>query len=144
MTNLPKITTSNLAEWIDRHFVDFDRVFDGYSRATTNYPPHNIVKRSETSSDIELAVAGFSPDDIDITVEGSHLTISAEMSDKTEEDEKTYTYRGISTRSFSKSFYLPEHWEVKDAKFRDGLLVVSLEHYVPEENLPRKIEIKSS
>lgn len=144
MTNLPKLTTTNLNEWLDRYFVDFDRFFDGHHRATTNYPPHNIVKHSETETDIELAVAGFKPADIDVTVEGGHLMISATAESENEESGKTYTYRGISTRSFQKAFYLPDDWEVREAKFEDGLLVISLVHNVPEEKKPLKIEVKRS
>lgn len=144
MTNLPKITTTNLTDWIDRHFVDFDRFFDGYNRTTTNYPPHNLAKIGDDKAEIEMAVAGFKPSEIEVSVEGNRLIVRAETSEESREDEKTYTYRGISKRSFSKSFYLPEHWEVSEARFEDGLLIVALEHNIPEEELPKRIEIKRS
>jgi molecular chaperone IbpA len=144
MNNLTKITTSNLTDWIDRHFVDFDRFFDGYSRATTSYPPHNIVKRGDDATDIEMAVAGFKPEEISVTVEGGRLTITAESASKTEEGSKVYAYRGISTRSFTKAFHLPENWEVREARFEHGLLIVSLLHHLPEEKKAKRIEIKTS
>lgn len=144
MTNLPKITTSNLTDWIDRHFVDFDRFFDGYSRTTTSYPPHNIVKRGDDETEIEMAVAGFKPEEISVTIEGGRLTITAETEAKTEEEGKVYAYRGISTRSFTKAFHLPENWEVKEARFENGLLVVSLSHHIPEEKKAKRIDIKTA
>lgn len=144
MNSLTKVTTGNLTDWIDRHFVDFDRFFDGYSRTTTNYPPHNIVKRGDDETEIEMAVAGFKPEEISVTVEGGRLTITAEAETKADEDGKVYAYRGISTRSFTKAFHLPEHWEVKEARFENGLLVVSLLHLVPEEKKMKRIEIKTS
>lgn len=144
MTNLAKITTGNLADFLDRHFVDFDRFFDGYNRTTTSYPPHNIVKRGDDETEIEMAVAGFKPEDISVTVEGGRLTIAAEAQAKTEEEGKMYAYRGISTRSFTKAFHLPENWEVKEARFEHGLLIVSLLHHLPEEKKMKRIDIKTS
>lgn len=144
MTNLPKLTTSNLSDWIDRHFVDFDRFFDGYSRATTSYPPHNIVKRGDDETDIEMAVAGFRPEDIEVTVEGGRLLVRAEAATAKEDEDKAYAYRGISTRAFTKAFHLPEHWEVKEARFEHGMLIISLLHNIPEEKKMKRIEIKTS
>ena len=143
MNKLTKITTGNLSEWLDRHFVDFDRFFDGYATATTNYPPHNIVKTGEHRAEIEMAVAGFRPDDVSVTVEGGRLTVTAESEATTIEDGREYVHRGISTRAFTKAFHLPEHWEVEEARFENGLLIVSLLHHLPEEKKAKRIEIKT-
>jgi molecular chaperone IbpA len=108
------------------------------SRPTTNFPPHNIIKADENKYVVELAVAGFSKDEIDIQVLDNTLTIKGE---KQEKDEYQYLHRGIGTRSFTKSITIADTIAVKGAEFKDGILRIGLENIIPEHRKPRKIEI---
>jgi molecular chaperone IbpA len=108
------------------------------SRPTNNFPPHNIIKADENKYVVELAVAGFSKDEIDIEVQENTLTIKGE---KQEKEECQYLHRGIGTRSFTKSITIADTIEVKGAEFKDGILRIGLENIIPEHKKPRKIEI---
>ena len=128
-----------------RSSVGFDRmqrVMDATLRtdaATLSYPPYNIETRGDDAYRVTMAVAGFSSDDVEVTIAEDTLTVAG---DSTREDEGvTYLHRGIAGRSFERKFQLAEHIEVKEAVLRDGLLYIDLERRIPEEKKPRKIEI---
>lgn len=128
---------------LSRQFLGVDRLLDQLHRASslnseTNYPPYNIIKHDEFNYTVELALAGFSPEDIDIEMRDGQLVISGE---KKVEVEQEYLYRGISNRAFSRSFALAEDMVVKGARYENGLLKISAERIVPEEKKPRKIAI---
>jgi len=108
-----------------------------------NYPPYNVVKHSEDKFVIELAVAGFREGDITVTVEKNLLTIAGEQSESLDELEtpKEYLHRGISSRSFTRTFTLADHVEVIEATSKNGILSITLERKVPEELQPKKIAI---
>ena len=108
------------------------------TRPVNNFPPHNIIKADENKYVVELAIAGFSKDEIDIQVLDNTLTIKGE---KQEKDEYQYLHRGIGTRSFTKSITIADTIEVKGAEFKDGILRIGLENIIPEHKKPRKIEI---
>lgn len=137
------ITTFDLPT-IARHAVGFERLFNelgrnfANSKTDGNYPPHNIVQIDETHYAIQLAVAGFSEDELDIEYKDNVLIIKGE---KKEKDEYTYHYRGISARSFTRTFPLADHMEVRGASVVNGILAISIEHVVPEEDKPKKIAI---
>ena len=126
--------------------VGFERLFDAFteiektasSRAATNYPPYNIIKRGEHQYSVELAVAGFKQDELEITSEGNKLTINGQVR-KTQDGE--YLHKGIATRDFRHEFTLAETVVVKGADLRDGMLIVQLENVIPDEKKPRKILI---
>ena len=122
-------------------FVGFDHLLnelDHVARhANDSYPPHNILKTDEDNYLIELAVAGFSKDGIEIEVKDRTLTILGEHKSKGRE----YIHRGISTKKFKRTFRLSEHVHVNGADLVDGILSVKLKVVVPEEMRPRKIEI---
>ena len=125
--------------------VGFDEIFNTLSMTSKlnskpNYPPYNIVKSGEDYR-IEISMAGFKVEDIDVEVKDNTLTISAEQTDEKKGVE--YIHKGISERDFYKSFALAEYVEVKDAVVLDGILVISLEKNIPEEETPKKIAIKS-
>ena len=125
--------------------VGFDEIFNTLSMTSKlnskpNYPPYNIVKSGEDYR-IEISMAGFKVEDIDVEVKDNTLTISAEQTDEKKGVE--YIHKGISERDFYKSFALAEYVEVKDAVVLDGILVISLEKNIPEEEKPKKIAIKS-
>lgn len=128
-----------------RSTVGFDRLFDALesgmrSDAQDGYPPFDIARTGEESYRITLAVAGFSPDDIDITAQQNQLIIAGEKSDK-EEDGVQVIHRGIATRAFERRFQLADFVEVKDATYENGMLTLELERVVPEAMKPRKISI---
>jgi molecular chaperone IbpA len=122
-----------LAIGIDRFFTEVENAIKG----NTTYPPHNVIKDGEDSYGIELAVAGFSRDQISIETQDGLLKITGEA----QTDEREYVYKGISTRSFTRQFTLAEYVEVTDATLKDGILRVSLKRNVPEEKQPRKVKI---
>lgn len=130
---------------IHKFAVGFEDVFDELLRATnqqhsSNYPPYNVVKFGNDRFAIELAVAGFKDGDIDVTVEKNQLTVRGEKATQVD-DSIEYLYRGISARSFLKSWTLADHVEVTGANVADGILTVHLERVVPEEQKPKKIAI---
>lgn len=110
-------------------------------RAQDNYPPHNVVKVDDENFIIELAVAGFSEEDIQVEVKDGILLVMAEHSDK---DEREYAHKGISSRKFEKSFRLSEFVVIDGANLVNGILVVNARVEVPDERRPRKIEIGSA
>jgi molecular chaperone IbpA len=121
-------------------FGNFAQEFEKAFHATTNttYPPYNIVKIDEDKVIMEFAVAGFKKDDISITTEKNVLSIKAE---KPETDDKNYLHKGIAARKFTRSFTLPEFYEVESAGYEDGILYIDLIKNVPEEKKPKTISI---
>ena len=124
-------------------FLGFDHIFDQleniHSHAKDTYPPHNVVKHDAYHYEIELAVAGFSKEHIDIEIKDHVLTIKGDRPMRRAQD--LYVHKGISARNWSKSFRLSEYTEVSGADLTDGILTVKLEVILPEEKLPRKISI---
>ena len=122
-------------------FVGFDHLFNELEHvarhANDHYPPHNILKTGDTDYLIELAVAGFSRDELNIEVKDRTLVITGEHLSKGRE----YIHRGISTKKFKRTFRLSEHVHVNGADLVDGVLSVELKYVVPEELRPRKISI---
>ena len=120
----------------------FDRLFDEVNVSTTNYPPYNIIKSDDTNYAIEIAVAGFGKDDIEIETKENTLTIRSVEKDSELVDDKEYLHKGISARAFKRSFTIADDVVVKGASYENGLLIVSLERIIPEEKQPRLIKIK--
>ena len=124
----------------ERFFDDVEKLLSmDVQKVNQSFPPHNIIKLDDTRYVVELAIAGFSKDEIEITAEDGTLTIKGEKKDK--EVELTYLHRGIGTRSFTKQLTIADTVEVKGAEFKDGILRVGLENVIPEHKKPRKIEI---
>jgi molecular chaperone IbpA len=125
--------------------VGFDRVFDqlqnyaSHNATSSGFPPYNIRKEGEFSYVIDMALAGFSKNDIEVEVADGLLTV---RSVKENEENEESIYRGISYRKFNRKFTLADEIVVKDASLENGMLVISLERIVPEEKKPRKIKIK--
>jgi len=132
--------------------VGFDPIFDRFERMFeddffmnangVNYPPYNIVKTGDYTYDIEVAVAGFSKDDIDVQYEDGVISVKSIHETKKDEDADGVLYRGISKRHFTKSFTVADDVEVRGAELKDGLLKISLERIIPESKKPRTIEVK--
>lgn len=130
-------------------FIGFDRLFDelerSFDRRPNTYPPYNLVKVDDEHFRIELAVAGFSENDIDITLNNGTLTIKSTNGNKEEcqSDCGCYIHRGIAKRHFQREFTLAEYVEVESADIQNGVLVVNLVKNIPEEKKPKKIQIGS-
>jgi molecular chaperone IbpA len=126
-------------------FDHFERMFDGdvaTFQTQVNFPPYNIVKTGDFTYDVELALAGFSKDDITVDYADNLLTVKSVKKEKSEDGKDGVLHRGISKRMFSKAFTIADDVEVKGAELKDGLLKISLERIVPEGKKPRNIEIK--
>ena len=122
-------------------FVGFDHLFKELeftaTHANDHYPPHKIIKTNETDYLIELAIAGFSKDEISVEVKDRTLTVKGEHKSKGRE----FIHRGISTKKFKRTFRLSEHVNVNGADIQDGILAIELQYVIPEEMRPRKINI---
>jgi molecular chaperone IbpA len=117
----------------------FDRIVNQFDHASsTNYPPYDIVKVSEDSYEIRVAVAGFSQGEIDVTFHEGQLVITGE---KSAEENVNYLHHGISARKFTRSFQLAEYVEIKTAVAQDGILTVKLDRVLPEAAKPKTIAI---
>jgi molecular chaperone IbpA len=127
--------------------LGFENLFDevekllnsDFKTTTTTFPPHNILKLDDNHYVVELAVAGFSKDDIEVSVNDGELVIKGNKEDKAESGE--YLHRGIGLRSFTKTLRIADTVEVKGAEYKDGILRVGLENIIPDHKKPRKIEI---
>lgn len=126
-------------------FVGFDNIFNELERLVdgtaptrnTSFPPHNIIKLDDNKYVVEMAVAGFGQDEVDVEIHDGTLVVKGEKKDQAEVD---YLYRGIATRSFTKSIRLNDSIEVRGAQFKDGILKIALENIIPEHKKPRKVE----
>jgi molecular chaperone IbpA len=128
-----------------RTSIGFDRLFDMMDESLRfepedHYPPCNIVRTGEDAYRISLAVAGFKPEQVSVSVHQNTLTISGQV-DETQ-GRVEYLYRGIAGRAFERRFSLADYVEVKRAWFEDGLLQIALERQVPDSMKPRKIDIQ--
>ena len=139
------ITTFNL-ETLPRFAIGFDRMFEELARTqeklnNTNYPPYNIVRLAETEYAIEVAVAGFAEDELDVEVVDGELVIKGETK-SAETDHRTgnYLHQGIAARNFTRTFALPDDAEVTGANVKNGILTVNVLVHIPEST-KKKIAI---
>jgi|TARA_A100001035_G_C27601824_1_gene416828 molecular chaperone IbpA len=130
----------------DNVFDHFERMFDDDFRSLTvpNFPPYNIVKTGKNTYDVELALAGYSKKDIDVTLEEGVLTIKSVKTkeEKEVEDNNGVLHQGIAKRYFSKAFTIADDVKVNGAELKDGLLKVSMERVIPEHKKAQTITIK--
>lgn len=121
--------------------IGFDRYFEDLERMSnisqTNYPPYNVVKVDEEHFVVELAVAGFSKKDISITKEKNVLVIEGKL----EDESKDFVHKGLASRAFKRSWTLSDDIVIEGAELKDGILSVSLEKVIPEEDKPVEIKI---
>ena len=141
MTTLPSLFDLHK---FDPFTVGFDKVFkelqDSLEKIPT-YPPYNIKQVKDNKYVIELAVAGFSKSDIEMTLDGNKLVIKAATKD---DDSEEYLYKGIANRAFERTFTLADKVEIKDAELVNGMLKVWLENMVKVQDAVKKISIKES
>src|SRR3982751_159202 len=132
-----------------RSTVCFDRLFNMLENSTVggaqeNYPPFDLIKLGDNDYRIELAVAGFKPEELDITAQQNVLIVSGRKKEEDEQKGSDYVYRGIATRSFERRFALADHIQVRGADIKDGLLSIELVREIPESMKPKKINIGSN
>ncbi|MEM4605966.1 MAG: Hsp20 family protein [Candidatus Pacearchaeota archaeon] len=128
-------------------FIGFENIFDNLEKLVSeppNYPPYNIISLDKDHWEIEVALAGFTPDNIEVYQEDGNLIIQSSGIREKEGENRKFLHKGISTRKFRLVWKLAQWVEVKEVVFRDGILVVSLERNIPENLRPKKIEIKTS
>jgi molecular chaperone IbpA len=128
----------------DPFFIGMDRELDRLMNVRgiatkQSYPPYDIIRLGEDSYLLKLATAGFSREDLEITVNNGTLVITGE---KTEADEYKYLHKGIGMRKFTRTFALGEYMEVVSASVEDGILHINVKREIPEEKKPKKITIK--
>lgn len=140
MTLLPQVFGKDF----DKLFVGFDdhwsrmlQLHDEMTKNIPNYPPYNIYKSDENKYVIELAVAGFGKQDIEITLDNDKLIVKGEAKD----DTQAFLYKGIATRAFTRSFAIDDQVVVNNASMMNGMLKIFLERIVPEHKKTRKVEI---
>jgi molecular chaperone IbpA len=147
-----KITTRTLPGFLNERGIGFDRMFELFDDATAyagtqTYPPYNMIQVDEDNYIVELAVAGFAPDDIEIKQDANKLIISGTKTTDVSGDaepapEVNYLHRGISARNFNREYMLAEHVTVDEAEFEHGILSIKLHRELPDEMKPRTIAIK--
>ncbi len=126
---------------VDRVTSDF---FSDSFQGTQNFPPYNIIKTDDTSYSIEMAVAGFSEEDLDIDYANNVLSVSSKDSEPFKDSkEPEYVHKGISARKFTKKFTLADDVIVNDASMKNGMLSISMAKIVPEGKEKRSIKIIS-
>ena len=139
-----------LSIWNDLrpYAVGFDSLFDHFNntleytvKQQTSYPPYNINKIDDLNYQVEMALAGFNKDDIEIEYADSQLTIKSIFEKDGKDEGKESVHRGISKRQFTKRFTLADEVVVNGAELKDGMLRVELEKIVPEEKKPKIIKI---
>ena len=130
---------------LEKFFVGFDdsfnriaKIHDDMTKNIPNYPPYNIRKTSDNTYVIELAVAGFAKQDIEITIDDNKLTIAGNSAD----DGDNFLFKGIANRAFTRTFAIDDKIEIQDASLINGMLKIALEKIVPEHKKPKKIEVK--
>lgn len=126
------------------YILGFDRILNELSKVSEqkfqSYPPHNVIKLGEYDYLIELAVAGFSLDELEVVQEDRKLSVSGTKNQN--EPIIDYLYKGIGKRDFVKTFTLADTIEIGEVTSNNGLLSINLKNVIPESKLPRKITIK--
>jgi len=139
--------TANLDRWFlgaDKVLKQLSSAHDQFAKNIPGYPPYNIVKVDENKYQIELAVAGFGKTEIDIELANNTLVVKGGATTNvptTEDNPITYLWKGISDKSFTRSFTLADTVEVKNAEYINGMLKIFLENVIPDSKKSRKVDI---
>ena len=146
-TPIPAIFGAQGFKDFDKFFVGFDdqfnklaKIHDDLTKNIPNYPPYNIRKTGDNTYVIELAVAGFGKQEIDITLEDNKLIVAG----ATKDDSDNFLFKGIANRAFTRTFALDDQIEIQDAALINGMLKIALERIIPEHKKPKKIEVKDT
>ena len=126
-----------------RSTIGFDRLFDMLDNGTRpDWPPYNIERSGENQYRISMAIAGFSPNEIELTQQGNTLWVTGQK--KTEPAHQQMLHQGLAFRNFKQTFNLADYVKVTAANLENGLLSVELVREVPEQLKPRRIEVASA
>ena len=146
MTNITTLASTYGLDRLLPTALGFENAFAALDNAShlltatqTAFPPVNVIKKDDYNFILELAVAGYKQDEIEITAERNSLKVTGK---KTETDDRKYLVKGIAGRKFARQFVLSDTVVVRDAALADGILSIQLENVIPEEMKPRKIDIK--
>ena len=123
----------------DDHFNRLAKLHDDVTKNIPNYPPCNIRKTGENTYVIEMALAGFARQDIEIEFVDDKLVVKGNAK---EDDDGQYIFKGIAARNFTRTFAINDHIEIKDAELFNGMLKIALERLIPEHKKAKKIEVK--
>jgi len=138
MTNLMKFHSADLPSLLDRinkYSIGMDDIFDRLGtlhETQTNYPPYNLVQLSNVEYRLELALAGFKKEELNVYTQDGKLFVDGKKGD--DETERTYVHRGMAARAFTRSWTLSDETEVRSVTFEDGLLIIDLGKIVPEHH----------
>ena len=148
MNNITSLTSAYFdrllptALGFENTFAALDNASHLLTATSTAFPSVNIIKKDEYNFIIELAIAGYKQDEIEITAERNSLKVTGKKAE--EEETRNYLVKGIAGRKFSRQFVLSDTIVVRDASLADGILSIQLENVVPEDQKLRKIEIKKA
>jgi molecular chaperone IbpA len=146
MTNYNALTDPFGFSRLTKDTVGFDEIFKRLASFSENlpkistYPPYNIKKTGDNTYVIEVAVAGFGKQDIELVLEDGVLTVKGQI---TTEDPNDYIFKGIANRAFTRAFTLADTVKVQNAELLNGMLKIWLERFIPEDKKPQKIDIKT-
>ena len=138
MTNLTRYTTADLPALMDRinrYSIGMDEYFDrlfNFHETTSNYPPYNLVQVSNVESRLEIALAGFKKEEVNVYTEYGKLFVEGQKSDR--DSNTNYVHKGLAQRSFTRAWTLSDETEVRSVEFQDGLLTITLGKIVPEHH----------
>jgi len=159
MSNKTIVTTTGNTTSVQSPFWDTNTIWDYFptttgtiaaywneqAKASGSFPPYNITKNDDsTEFNLSMAVAGFSPEDLDVTVKDSKLIVKGEMKAKELPFGFVYSHKGIAERSFTRVVTIGEYVEVKTVGYKNGMLDISLQLVLPESKKPKKFEIKTT
>ena len=149
MTFVKDVFGRDMFKDFDKLYVGFDdqfnkmaKIHDDLTKSIPNYPPYNIKKTGDNTYVIEVAVAGFAKQDIEIELDNGKMIIKGNV--QTADEEDNFLFKGIANRAFTRTFALEDQIEVKDAEMFNGMLKVFLERIIPDHKKPKKIEVKDS
>ena len=145
MTRNPSVWNSlrPFSVGFDSIFDEFDRMLESTERYSSNYPPYNIKRVNDTDYRIEVALAGYSKEDIEVELKDKTLIVRNKAKEQIiDEKNSGVIHKGISTRQFERTFTISEDIKVKEAELKNGLLIIDLKRIIPDEKKPRLIEIK--
>ena len=141
--NVPHFDPLTFVNNLTKTSIGFDEIFNKFSENVTkqcSYPFYNIIQTGDNTYVIEMAVAGFGQQDIELTLEDGVLSIRGELK---VDDKNDYIFKGIADRAFTRKFSLADSIEIKNADMINGMLRVWLERFIPENKKPRKIDINT-
>jgi molecular chaperone IbpA len=131
---------------LNKALLGFDAMFQDFehryaNQINSNYPPYNILKRTENSYEIQVAITGFEKDEVSVEVDQNQLIVRAERK-AVEDTEIVYLHRGLASRSFERSWTLAEYVEVGEGRIKNGVLTIELKRIIPDAMKPRSVKIK--